>query len=92
VCQVRGAHVVTIEASGHEHVQQGFLDAGGTQCGICTPGMIVATRAYLEDCASRGIAVTEHGAREALAGNLCRCTGYGKVIASVLAAANPSSR
>jgi carbon-monoxide dehydrogenase small subunit len=68
-------------------VQEAFLATGGTQCGICTPGMIVATRAFLAECGARGVPVTAQGAREALAGNLCRCTGYGAIVAAVLRAA-----
>jgi len=92
-CQVRDADIKTIEAAGHTAEQQAFLAEGGTQCGICTPGMILATRAYLEECRRSGQTATEAGAREALAGNLCRCTGYGMIIASVLraAAAGPST-
>jgi len=87
VCQVDGAEILTVEGAGAEPIQEAFLAEGGAQCGICTPGMIVTTRAWLERCERDGTAVTEQGAREALAGNLCRCTGYGKILASVLAAA-----
>ena len=86
-CQVADTEVLTIEGAGHEAIQDAFLDAGGAQCGICTPGMIVATRAFLDDCATRGITPDEATTRAALAGNLCRCTGYGKIVASVLEAA-----
>lgn len=92
VYQVDGRELVTIEGSGHEPVQEAFLEEGGAQCGICTPGMIVMTRAYLADCERAGRPVTLEGAREALAGNLCRCTGYGKILASVLAAAAGKGR
>ena len=83
-CQTQGARVATIEGSGFEAVQQAFLDEGGAQCGICTPGMIVMTRAWLEECAARGVQPDEQGARVALAGNLCRCTGYGAIVRSAL--------
>lgn len=86
-CQVDGCEVVTIEGTGHGAIQEAFLQEGGAQCGICTPGMILATRAYLEGCRRDGREATLAGAREALAGNLCRCTGYGSILASVLAAA-----
>jgi carbon-monoxide dehydrogenase small subunit len=86
LCQVADAQIVTIEGSGHEAIQEAFLAEGGAQCGICTPGMIATTHAFLEACERDGIAVTDAGARDALAGNLCRCTGYGKILASVLAA------
>jgi len=86
VCQVEDRAVTTIEATGHEDVSQAFLSEGGAQCGICTPGMIVMTRAWLAECAQRGAPIDEASARKALAGNLCRCTGYGKILASALAA------
>jgi aerobic carbon-monoxide dehydrogenase small subunit len=86
VCQVAGRDVRTIEGPGLDAICEGFLAEGGAQCGICTPGMIVATRAYFDRCKDTGTEVSEAGTREALAGNLCRCTGYGKIVASVLAA------
>lgn len=93
-CQAEGTEVVTIEGvapagegADCDAVQDAFVVEGGAQCGICTPGMIVMTRAYLERCERDGVAVTEQDAREALSGNLCRCTGYGKILASVLSAA-----
>jgi len=89
-CQVDGATIATIEGAGLERVQQAFLDEGGAQCGICTPGMIVMTRAWLDECAARGSAPDLDGARKALAGNLCRCTGYGAILRSALAAAKES--
>jgi carbon-monoxide dehydrogenase small subunit len=85
-CQVDGCEVTTIEGAGFESVQRAFLDCGGAQCGICTPGMIVMTRAWLDGCERSGLAPELEGARKALAGNLCRCTGYAKVLASALAA------
>jgi carbon-monoxide dehydrogenase small subunit len=63
-------------------VQQAFLTHGGAQCGICTPGMILAARNLL----SRIAQPTEREIREALSGNLCRCTGYTKIFESVLEA------
>jgi xanthine dehydrogenase small subunit len=86
VCQASGARVTTIEATGFEREQQAFLDEGGAQCGICTPGMIVMTRAWLAECEQRGVEPDVDGARKALAGNLCRCTGYGAILKSALAA------
>jgi carbon-monoxide dehydrogenase small subunit len=86
-CQVDGAAITTIESTSLEPIQQAFLDHGGAQCGICTPGMIVMTRAWLDDSSRNGGAVDCESARKALAGNLCRCTGYGKILASALAAA-----
>ena len=64
-------------------IQQAFLDAGAVQCGFCTPGFIVATKALL----ARNPEPTDAEIREALAGNICRCTGYGKILEAVHAAA-----
>ena len=64
-------------------IQQAFLDAGAVQCGFCTPGFIVATKALL----ARDPEPTDGEIREALAGNICRCTGYGKILEAVHAAA-----
>jgi len=64
-------------------LQQAFLEAGGAQCGICTPGMLMAARAYLDD----GGGPDEGAIRVAIAGNLCRCTGYTKIIESIARAA-----
>ncbi|HMC78182.1 MAG TPA: 2Fe-2S iron-sulfur cluster-binding protein, partial [Vicinamibacterales bacterium] len=61
-------------------VQQSFLECGGAQCGICTPGMVLAAYELL----SRNPSPTEEEIRVALAGNLCRCTGYMRIFASVL--------
>jgi carbon-monoxide dehydrogenase small subunit len=84
--QADGARISTIEgvASGEElsAIQKAFLAHGGAQCGICTPGMILAARNLL----SRNTQPTEKDIREALAGNLCRCTGYTKIFESVLEA------
>ncbi len=92
VCQVDGAAVATVEGPGLEAVREAFLAEGGAQCGICTPGMIVMTKAWMDECERAGRAPTAEGARKALAGNLCRCTGYGKIIASAVAAARGESR
>lgn len=64
-------------------LQQCFLEGAALQCGICTPGFIVAAKALLD----KNPHPTEHEARHFLAGNLCRCTGYDKIIRAVLAAA-----
>jgi aerobic carbon-monoxide dehydrogenase small subunit len=84
VLQAEGAAIRTIEgiASGEQlHcVQEAFIANGGAQCGICTPGMILAAVALL----ARDPRPTEGEIREALAGNLCRCTGYTKIFESVL--------
>ena len=84
VAQVKGAEITTIEgvANGDQlhAVQQAFIDHGGAQCGICTPGMILAAVDLLE----RNPAPTEADIRNGLAGNLCRCTGYMKIFESVV--------
>jgi aerobic-type carbon monoxide dehydrogenase small subunit (CoxS/CutS family) len=84
--QAEGARIVTIEgiagAVDISLVQQAFLTHGGAQCGICTPGMILAARNLL----SHNADPTESEIREALSGNLCRCTGYTKIFESVLEA------
>jgi 4-hydroxybenzoyl-CoA reductase subunit gamma len=82
-----GAQVETIESLATEgrmsRLQQAFHEKLGTQCGFCTPGMIMAAEALLR----RNPKPSEAQIREALAGNLCRCTGYVKIIESVQAAA-----
>ena len=87
VCQVDGAEIRTIEGAGLETIGKCFLEQDGTQCGICTPGLMMMARAFLDDCARREIQPEREDVRRALAGNLCRCTGYEKVLHSVLAAA-----
>ena len=83
VLQVEGAEITTIEglASGDQlhPVQQAFLDHGGAQCGICTPGMILAAAYLLRHNPNP----TEGEIREGLAGNLCRCTGYMRIFDAV---------
>ena len=88
--QAEGAEIVTVEglAAGDtlHPVQEAFVEAGAVQCGFCTPGLIVATH----DLLARNPSPTDPETREALAGNLCRCTGYEKVLGAVrLAAARP---
>lgn len=86
VAQVAGTTIKTIEgvATGDQlhAVQQAFIDCGGAQCGICTPGMVMAAVDLLE----RNPNPTEAEVRNGLAGNLCRCTGYMKIFESVLRA------
>ncbi len=89
VCQVDGAEIRTVEGLSDAEtealnpLQQAFLEAGGAQCGICTPGMLMAAQAYLDD----GGAPDEADIRAAIAGNLCRCTGYTKIIEAIEMAA-----
>jgi aerobic carbon-monoxide dehydrogenase small subunit len=90
VCQVDGARVATVEGLAGQGpdgpvldpLQQAFLEAGGAQCGICTPGMLMAARSYLD----AGGGPDEGAIREAIAGNLCRCTGYTKIFEAVVKA------
>ena len=82
-----GKEIETIEAQSAggslSHLQRAFHEKLGTQCGFCTPGMIMAAEALLR----RRARPTEEEIREALGGNLCRCTGYTKIIEAVRAAA-----
>jgi carbon-monoxide dehydrogenase small subunit len=86
IAQVAGASITTIEgvAKGDQlhAVQQAFIEHGGAQCGICTPGMILAAVDLLE----RNPQPSEADIRNGLAGNLCRCTGYMKIFESVVRA------
>jgi aerobic carbon-monoxide dehydrogenase small subunit len=88
VCQVDGSVIRTVEglADGDGRLaplQQAFLETGGAQCGICTPGMLMAAEAYLD----AGGRPDEDDIRGAIAGNLCRCTGYTKIIEAIELAA-----
>jgi len=87
VGQAKGASIVTIEGlSSHawmNPVREAFLECGGAQCGICTPGMILATMHLLEKKPEPTLA----DIREGLAGNLCRCTGYMQIFDAVASAA-----
>ena len=86
VAQVAGAAIQTIEGLATDDqlhaVQQAFIECGGAQCGICTPGMILAA----VDLLKRNPNPTETEIRNGLAGNLCRCTGYMKIFESVVRA------
>ena len=84
--QANGREIVTIEGigGGQLHpVQHAFVEAGAVQCGFCTPGLVVATH----DLLRRNPKPSDAGIREALAGNICRCTGYAKIIDAVNMAA-----
>jgi aerobic carbon-monoxide dehydrogenase small subunit len=86
--QVEGRDVVTVEGLAGEEdalhpIQEAFLEAGAVQCGFCTPGLIVATH----DLLARNATPDDAEIREALAGNLCRCTGYEKILDAVRLAA-----
>ena len=96
VCQVDGTQVRTVEGlaaaraygvaptpADLDPLQTAFLETGGAQCGICTPGMLMAGHAFL----ASGAPPTEDAIREAIAGNLCRCTGYTKIVEAIALAA-----
>lgn len=82
-----GRNITTIEGIGTDEnlhpIQQAFIDAGAIQCGYCTPGMIISAKALLD----RNPNPTEEEIRQAIKGNLCRCTGYVKIIAAIQLAA-----
>ena len=84
VAQVNGSAITTIEGVADQNqlhaVQQAFIDHGGAQCGICTPGMVLAA----VDLLKRNPKPTDDDIRTGLAGNLCRCTGYMKIFESVV--------
>ena len=87
VCQVQGCTIVTVEGIARDGrldpLQQAFLECGGAQCGICTPGIALAAHALLERIARP----SAQEIRTALAGNLCRCTGYAAIVDAVERAA-----
>jgi carbon-monoxide dehydrogenase small subunit len=82
-----GAEVTTVEGLGDDGqldvIQQAFVDEGAVQCGFCTPGVLISARALLD----RNPNPSETEIREALVGNLCRCTGYARIIVAVQQAA-----
>jgi carbon-monoxide dehydrogenase small subunit len=88
VCQAEGTSIQTVESLGTEDalnsLQTAFLQTGGAQCGICTPGMLMAGEAFL----AAGAPATDESIREAIAGNLCRCTGYTKIVEAIALAAD----
>jgi len=97
VCQVSDTEIRTVEglapaaqpgaetSTRHlDALQHAFLVTGGAQCGICTPGMLMAARAYLD----AGGGPDEDAIRESIAGNLCRCTGYTKIVEAIALVAN----
>ncbi|MCT4593543.1 MAG: (2Fe-2S)-binding protein [Anaeromicrobium sp.] len=82
--QVHGKRIITIEGLGNENnldpIQRAFLEKGAVQCGFCTPGMILSAKALLHE----NNRPNRHDIREAISGNLCRCTGYEKIVDSIL--------
>ncbi len=91
LCQVAGSRIETVEGLALEgrlnELQAAFLETGGAQCGICTPGMLMAGEAFL----ASGAEPSDDAIREAIAGNLCRCTGYTKIIEAIALAAERRS-
>lgn len=92
VLQAQGANIVTIEGLAQNSqlstLQQAFLECGGAQCGICTPGLIMAAASLL----SRHSRPSLDEMKESLAGNLCRCTGYAQICEAVAQAAADASK
>ena len=78
-----GRRITTLEGLDAAAVQDAFLNEGAVQCGFCTPGLVVA----VADLIAHSPAPTDLEIREAISGNLCRCTGYGRILAAVKAAA-----
>ena len=85
-----GARIVTVEGLGNGRtltkLQKAFVEMGGAQCGICTPGMLVSAAALIQG--AKGRVPSDPEVREALAGNLCRCTGYQRIVDAVRSAAS----
>ena len=85
--EAQDLELVTVEGLAHEGkldpLQEAFINHGALQCGFCTPGLLISSRALLNENPSP----TEHEIRLAIAGNLCRCTGYDKVVRAIQAAA-----
>ena len=90
--QAAGREITTVEGLGDGDalgaLQRNLLECGGVQCGFCTPGMLVSATALLTD----NPAPTEEEIRIGLSGNLCRCTGYAKILAAVVATAEQTQR
>lgn len=82
--QAQGKNVTTIEGLAQEDrlhpLQESFIDHGAIQCGFCTPGMILSAKAFLDECQNP----TEEEVKFAIAGNLCRCTGYVKIFEAIM--------
>lgn len=89
--EIDGCDIVTVEGLAHDSqldpVQETMIELGGTQCGFCTPGILIAARALLD----RNPAPSEEEIRLSLVGNLCRCTGYTRIVAAVQEAAHRAS-
>ena len=84
-----GRSVLTIEGLARDQlhpIQQAFVDSGAVQCGFCTPGMILTAKAFLDRALESPDSLSRAHVRQALSGNLCRCTGYQKIVDAVIAA------
>lgn len=84
-----GRSILTIEGLARDQlhpIQQAFVDSGAVQCGFCTPGMILSAKAFLDRACESPEPPTRDEVRQALSGNLCRCTGYQKIVDAVIAA------
>lgn len=92
ICQVEGCSIRTVESLGRPDalnpLQRAFLESGAAQCGICTPGMLMMATAWVE----RGGSADSEAISQALAGNLCRCTGYQHIVNAVAQAARERVR
>ncbi|MFQ5812362.1 MAG: (2Fe-2S)-binding protein [Anaerolineae bacterium] len=90
--KAQGREVVTVEGLSHgdelHPLQRAFIEKGAVQCGYCTPGMIMSAKALLDENPQPSIDEIE----EALAGNLCRCTGYFQIIEAIIQSSNPKSK
>lgn len=89
--EARGAGVLTVEGLGGpgmelDPLQQAFIEKGAVQCGFCTPGMLMTAKALLDSKPE----ATEQEVREAISGNICRCTGYAKIVEAILDASHKS--
>ncbi|MGD8982706.1 MAG: (2Fe-2S)-binding protein [Desulfobacteraceae bacterium] len=90
--EIQGAEITTVEGLLMENgqldpVQQSFIDHGAVQCGFCTPGMLMSTRAFLNQNPNP----SESDVRKAISGNICRCTGYTKIVEAILDVAGSRS-
>ncbi len=92
VAETKGKAITTIEGISREGklhpLQQAFIDEGAVQCGFCTPGVILTAKAFLDSNPQP----SETEIREAIAGNLCRCTGYDKIVRAIMKAAQAADR
>lgn len=86
--QAEGSNIITIEGVGGDEgdhpIQQAFIEVGAVQCGFCTPGMVLSAKVLLDKIANP----TEEEIREAISGNICRCTGYEKIVKAIELAAS----